>query len=87
MSIIDFKEILHIRRHLSFFNDPTNLYDYVLTQEDLSVGTFKVLGFNINISLGEACSLIDKFAPDLDTAKKAIKELIEKDEVVMEDEF
>ena len=87
MSVVDFKEILHIRRHLSFSNDVTNLYDYVLTQEDLSVETFKVLGFSVNISLGKACSLIDKFAPDLDTAKKAIKELIEKDEVVMEEEY
>ena len=87
MSVVDFKEILHIKKHLSFSENATTLYDYVLIQEDLSDETSKVLGFNINISLGEACSLIYKFSPNFDIAKKAIKKFMENDEIVMEDEY
>ena len=62
-------------------------YSWTRVQEDLATGTFKLVDFGCDVSLGDVCLAIDDFSPTLDYAKKAIQAFVKSDCVTLKDEY
>lgn len=87
---MDFKETLKIKVHKNQFGKPSTIgwYEYAITKEDLSDNTFQITESNDMITLGDACSIIDRFVSEsLEGRKLSIRAFLEKDEYEHVEEY
>lgn len=86
----DFKETLVIKtyRHSTGNLSTIGMYNYAITKEDLSNGTFQIIAFEEMITLGDACKVIDSFvSSSLDGRKLAIRAFLEAGELTHSEEY
>lgn len=86
----DFKETLVVKTYMHYSGNLSTIgmYNYAITKEDLSDGTFQIIAFEEMITLGEACKVIDDFVgSSLSGRKLAIKAFLEAGELTYSEEY
>lgn len=86
---IDFQEELNISRSKDNQGNPRllPLYDFAWTKTDLADDTVTIEDWDTDITLGEACDLIDRFGGSELTIKARIKHFLEHDTISLVDEY
>jgi hypothetical protein len=84
---MDFCEHFNARRDTDQFDCPSNHYSWARVQEDLADGTFKIINFGCEVSLGEVLAALDEFAPSLEDSKKYVRMFLDKDYIALKDEY
>lgn len=85
----DFRESLNICRSKNNLGEPSflPLYDFAWAKTDLSDNTVTIIDWNTEITIGEACKLIDDFGGSEATIKARISCFLSFDYIALKEEY